>query len=170
MNFFFIRKRGNEGRMLLCWSVLPLQLLVRNVATDDLKSWRMRLRPFVMFRPQQLQSVLLLYQLTIWRQNSEEWLNRTERKKRHQYLKKVPCVSHLKNSGTVSHFVYFSIFVLCQNSSGPHTSSAVQRDHFFSNLLLRVYVAWSHNVKKKTKKTPQTKKLNTRTLMLFTEH
>lgn len=104
---------------------------------------------------------LLLYQLIIWKQISEEWLNRTEEKKRHVHLKNVPYVAHLKNSGTVSHFVYFRFFfnfAVCQNSSGPHTSSAVQQDRLFQ-LAASVLCSFKSQCEKKKK-----------TLMLFTKH
>lgn len=127
-NFFCITKRGNEGRMLLCfclfcpcsswWEVL--QQMIQELKNQD----SLPVKCLSCYGCSSFS--LLLYQLIIWKQISEEWLNRTEEKKRHVHLKNVSYVAHLKNSGTVSHFVYFwgfFNFAVCQNSSGPHVFS-----------------------------------------------
>lgn len=159
------KKRKWRKNVAVFLFVLPLQLLIRSVASDDsgaLESDSLPLKCLSCYGCSSFS--LLLYQLIIWKQISEEWLNRTEKKKKTPASEKCSICGSSKEFWASFTFCLF-VFSILQFARILMVLTRLQRFNriIYSNSLLWVYVASSHNVKKK-------QKLKTRTLMLFTEH
>lgn len=144
------KKRKWRKNVAVFLFVLPLQLLIRSVASDDSGALESDSLPVKCLSCYGCSSFSLsLYQLIIWKQN--DWIG-LRRKKKTPASEKCSICGSSKEFWDSFTFCLF-IFSILQFARILMVLTRLQRFNriIYSNSLLRVYVASSHNVKKKQK-------------------